>query len=281
MTRPPIADTNATTGLVGLGPIPGEAPVASFNLDQIESLLRTKGFIAYHYKSALNPDRTSVELGANVNTKAAHYGLIYYEVRQLLVVPQRITLNQTLQLQGNFDSAAVTSLNVTGNYTDGDQSPVYLKPRDIIVLNPTITVLAEQLIEYNPNGPLKLKYRVKGVDLLMSKDVRFKEGLDFEVRSDGLIYWLGGRRPKFHNGKGDVLSINYWISPHYVVNSSPHTLRVIPSNEQGHGGQPRHAKYAPQQVIVAQSHLVENDLADFFNLPEYVAPNDGPNTHRG
>jgi hypothetical protein len=272
MTRPPVQDQNVNQGLLGLGSIPGLAPVASFNVDQIESLLKTKGIKALHYKSALNPDRESIEMGVNLNTKAAQHGVVYYEVRELLVVPQSMNISSTLQIQGMYDNISASVLNVTGNYTDGDKGPVYIKPRDLIVLNDSVSVMAEQLLEYDPNKPLKTKFKVKGVDALFTSDTKFKDGMDFEVRPDGLIYWTGGRRPKHNNGKGQVVSVSYWISPHFLVNNAPHILRIIPSNLTGNGSLPRNAVYAPQQVVAIQSHLTEvADYLDFFSLPVYDA----------
>ncbi|CAB5220693.1 hypothetical protein UFOVP244_23 [uncultured Caudovirales phage] len=272
MSRPPINDQNSNQGLLGLGSIPGLAPVAAFNVDQVESLLRTKGIKALHYKSALNPDRESIEMGVNVNTKAAQHGVVYYEVRELLVVPQSMNINSTLQIQGMYDNMSATVLNVTGNYTDGDKGAVYIKPRDLIVLNETISVMAEQLLEYNPTKPLKTKFKVKGVDALFTNDARFRDGIDFEVRQDGLVHWLQGRRPKYANGKGQVVSLSYWMAPHFLINNSPHILRLLPSNDTGNGALPRRLVYAPQQVIAVQSHLTEvADYLDFFSLPTYDA----------
>lgn len=282
MNRPPIEDTNSNTGYPAIGNIPGMSPVASFNIDGVENLLATKGILATHYKSALNPARESLEMGANINLKAAERGVIYYEARKLLVIPQNISLNQSLQIQGMFSNQTVASLNVSGHYIDGNREPVYIKPRDLIILNETITTLAEQLVEYDPNGPLKTKFKVRAVERLFTQDRVFQLGTDFEVRQDRKIYWLAGQRPKFQQGKGQIISLCYFISPTYVVNNVPHSLRIIPSNPMGSGGIPREAVYAPQQIICVQSHLTEEtDYLDLFNLPAYLEPNSGPNTNRG
>lgn len=279
--RPKIDDINDSTGLVGLGPIPSEAPVASFNLDQIENLIKTKGIVAYHYKHAPNPDRRSVEVGTNVNTQGAQRGVVYYQAREIRVVPQSFKLEHQLQVQGLYDVQSVL-LNVSGNYYDGDQEHVYMRPRDLVVLNPTITVMVDQFVEYNPNGPLKANYKIKDVDLLMTSKRKFEKDKDFKVM-DGKVYWIqGGARPDFHNGKGDILTIVYWATPIYVVQSLPHVFRVLPDNEIGHGALPRRARYAPQLVIASQSHLrEEKDLLDFSELPDYATYADSKNTTGG
>ncbi len=285
-TRPPINDTNSTSGLVGLGPIPSQAPVTAFNLDQVKSLLLTKGAEAFHYKCALNPDRESLEMGVNVNTKAASKGVVFYEVRKVKAVAQHISLNASLQIQSFYETQSAQMVNVGGNYLDGNKEPVFLKPLDMIVLAGNETVMAQQLLEYNPNGSLRAKFPVVGVEVLFSKTIMFRDGVDFQVGvEDGLIHWLpGGRKPGFSNGKGEVLSLCSWIRPHWIVTSVPHSMRLIPSNSIGSGALPRELEYAPQQVVCTQSHLsdyAEGNAFDYFDLPVYVAPNSTPNTPRG
>ena len=279
--RPELHDVNVSEGLVGIGPIPGEAPVASFNLDQIESLINTKGFDCYHYRFALSPDKETLVGGQNPNTQESAHGGRYYSVRKLKVVPQSFKLSDTLTVNGIWDVNSVL-LNVSGNYLDGDHEPAFIMPRDLIVLNPTITVGVRQLAEYNPNGPLSLYYKAKGIEYLASKRQEFKQHRDF-VLSQGKVLWLpGGQRPEFIDGKGDILTVVMYITPIYIVQMLPHSLRVLPDNGEGMGGLPRHARYAPQLVVAQQSHLREEaNLLDFSALPEYPGYSDSPNVTGG
>jgi len=267
--RPSINDINNSSGLVGIGPIPSEAPVASFNLDQIESLIKTKGIVAYHYKHALNPDKSTVELGTNINTQASVRGVRYYSVREFRVVPTSFKLDHQLQVKGLYDIHS-TVLNVSGNYYDGEKEHVYMRPRDLVVLNPTITVMVDQIVEYNPTGPLSLNYKVRGVDYLSSATREYKQDVDFTLINGKVVWADKGARPSFNNGKGEVLSIVYWATPIYIIQMLPHVFRVLPDNEIGHGALPRSARYAPQLAIATQSHLRdENDLLDFTGIPDY------------
>jgi len=279
--RPVLNDVNSTTGLIGLGPIPGEAPVAAFNLDQIESLINTKGFEALHYRFAISPDRESLVGGQDPNTQEAKRGGRFYSVRMIKVVPQNFKLNDQLTVNGIWDTNSIL-LNISGNYLDGDREVAYVMPRDIIVLNPSITLPVRQLVEFNPNGPLALNFKVRGVEYLASKHAEFKLDRDFAV-DDGKIIWLpGGLKPNFLNGKGDVLSLVYWVTPLYLVQSLLHSLRVLPDNQFGMGGLPRNARYAPQLVVAQQSFLREDaDLMDFSSLPEYAGWGDSANTNGG
>lgn len=274
----PLVDINDTSGLIGVGPIPSHAPVAAFQIDQIENLINTKGIIAYHYRFAFAPNRNALIAGVNVNSETANkFGVLFHEVRELKLVPYSLPLRDQMQLDGLYSEGSCV-LNVAGHYADGEKERVFVTPRDLIVLNSTVTVQHKQLVDYNPNGDLRLKFRVKSVDYLASESVRYEQEVDFIVTVDGTVQWIsGGRRPK----AGEVLSAVYWFSPIYIVNNVPHSLRLLPSNDAGHGAFPRHLKYAPQLVICRQSHLIESSDVDFAGLPQYPSYASSGNTTGG
>lgn len=289
--RPDLEDVNSTSGLVGLGPIPGFAPVGAFNRDQIESLLLTKGISGIHYKHALNPDMESVNGVVNPNTKEAQWGVRYYQARPIKIVPQNFALQHQLNAQGIWGLHTVM-LNVTGYYLDlnqeGKRDIVQVAPYDIILLDKDssgkgVTTEVRQKFEYNPNGPMKLNYRVEGVDYLADRERRYVQDQDFSI-VDGKIVWLpAGRKPSFVNGKGAVMSIVYYIKPVYVVKNVPHSIRILPSNSTGHGGLPREAMYAPQLLIAQQTWIRQDsqELLDFSDLPGYPEYRTTANTTGG
>ena len=280
--RPQLTDNNSISGLIGLGNIPGSAPVIGFNPQLTESLLRTKGIRALHYKHAINPDRETIAGGVNVDTNAAKYGWRYYSVRELLAIPQQNSLQESLTVNGAFTMASIL-LNITGHYVDGCQEHVFCRPHDLIVFDKAnITTEVNQLIEYNPNGPLKLNFRCEAVDYIADNKKEYKENIDFIV-CDGKIAWIpSGKKPEFKNGKGAILTIVYYIKPIYIVEHLPHSIRITPGNLQGSGAVPRDAYYAPQQVVCKES-WTRNDneeLLDFSSLPVYNYP-DSPNDTSG
>lgn len=281
MTRPPINDINNKEGLINLGPIPSLAPVASFNLNQIENLLQTKAFLAWHLKHAPNPDRVDIGGPVNPNTNAAQRGIYYYDVRAIGVIPQRFQFEDRMMAQGIWGVGSVL-FNITGEYLDDipNKSKItHVRNRDLIVMNQTITTMVDQLFEYNPNGPQKLHYKIKGVDYLADNKREYHQGTDFFVNSVGQIEWIqGGNKPDFKNGKGSILTCVYYITPIYIVQSLPHQLRIIPSNEIGHAALPREASYAPQLLVAKPSTIIEekdgilndlNQLYDWHSLPNF------------
>jgi hypothetical protein len=274
-------------GLIHLGQIPGAAPVAAFNPPMTESLINTKGLQALHYKHAPNPDRETLAGGVNPNSVAAKWGWIYYDVRQLRLVPQQFKLEDRLQVQGIWGMGSVL-LNVAGHYFDCGQEHVFMRPWDLVVIQAAadgspITTQTDQFAEYNPNGPMRLNFQVLGVDLLRGKNRTFLQGEDFCVQN-GLIHWLpNGHKPAFHDGKGEILSIVYWIKPTYIVQNVPHAIRITPGNDTGDANQPREARYAPQLVVAKQAWFHDDAASplDFTALPDYNYPRDSKNVTGG
>jgi hypothetical protein len=278
MSDIPIQDINGDTGLVGVGPIPDLAPVGSFQEQGVRNLIDTKGFLAFHYRHCYSPDRVSLPAGANVNSlEANRYNVLFYEVRAVRIVMQNITMEHRLQCDSVYGFASAVC-NVAGLYLDGAQERVYVRPRDVIVPNPTITEQTTELCEWNTNGDMRLKHKIKGVDYCATVTTRYEEGPDFIITAEGTLKWVGQNRP-FPN---QILTVVYWFAPVWIVTRVPHTLRIIPSNEQGHGGFPRKLYYAPQQVIVNQNHLTDvADQVDFSGLPNYAGNADSPNVTGG
>ena len=267
MSRKPLNDQNNTTGLIPLGPIPSDAPVAAFNNNLHESLIQTKGFAAVHYKSALHPQKQEVNSPSKIKgNEVIHRGLRYYDPRIVSIIPQRFSIEEKLMIQGGYKIGS-TVINVGSYYLDDkpDKNNNVHIGLDDLILFPSLTFRYRQLFEYNPHGPQRLKYKVQGVDVLFDDEVFYKEDVDFGIKN-GMIVWLSGRRPKSKS----VLSCNYYITPIYIVRDFLHHLRVIPANNYGYGGDTRNAIYAPQSFIVAPSHLrEEDDLTDFNVLPPY------------
>jgi hypothetical protein len=278
----PIQDINDTTGMIGIGSMPDLSPVAAFQEQGVRNLIDTKGFIAYHYRHTYNPDRASIPAGVNVNSvEANRYGVMFYDVRQVRVVCQNISMEHRLQSDSVYGFASAV-VNVAGLYLDGDKGRVYVRPRDLIVPNPDITEQTSELLEYNPNGELRAKHRIKAVDYLASNTTRYEQGPDFLITTEGTIQWVStGNRPSGGTA-GKILTIVYWFSPVWIAARIPHTLRLLPSNPQGHGAYPRQLYYAPQQVIVNQNHLQDsNEQVDFSGLPLYSGYSDSANVTGG
>lgn len=266
--RPPLNDTNNNEGLADLGSLPSTSAVAAFNIDGINNLLETKGFVCYHYKHAYIPDKTSLDGQANVNIAGSNRGFIYYDPRPIYNVPQRFSIEDILTANAVFSQGSVL-MNLSLNYIDKKEDPNASKlakfaKHDIIVF-PDITDSARELAKYNPSQPLKLKYKIKAVDRVFDKNFIYECDRDFIINDDGLLIWIdGGKKPS----KNAILSIVYYYTPIYIVSNMLHSIRVIPSNSSGHAGLPRTQTYAPQQLTCIPSNLTEEyELTDWRAVP--------------
>jgi hypothetical protein len=277
MSRKKIDDVNTTPGLVNLGPIPSQSPVAAFNEFQHESLINTKGLKVLHYRHALPSGKHVLNGPHDINTQeTSHRKFRYYSPRMVHLVPTRFTLEERLMAQGIVKQGSIL-MNIAGRYADTvpeKDDVVYVRINDLIVF-PTLTEMTEQNFEYNPNAPQRLNNKVMGVDILFDNDREYTEGVDFNIVNH-MIEWVDGRQPK----KGSILSCVLYVTPFYVISSLLHHLRVIPANASGHAGLPRSAIYAPQQFIAVPSHIMEEDnILKYDDLPPY--PNWSENNTSG
>jgi hypothetical protein len=194
----------------------------------------------------------------------------YYDPRPVYHIPQRYTLDDQLTAQAVFQKGSVL-MNMNSEYEDVQPEKskhAHFRQHDIIIF-PGLTDMTAQLFEYNPTGKQKLHYKAKAVDLLFDQKQEYRPDIDFRLTSDGLIEWIkGGRKPDFKDGKGSILSINYYFTPVYIISQMLHSLRVIPSNTTGHASQPREATYAPQQCVCVPSTVMEeSSKIDWLALP--------------
>lgn len=282
MSRPPIKDKNSSLGFPNIGSIPPMAPVASFNYAQIEDLIRTKGFDAYHFIGAPSPDRDFSQALPDPNAQGTYQGQIYYDCRPIKIVPYQMKNEEKLQIYGIYGLGSAV-FNISGTYYDDRPDKiVYMNNHDLIMMNPTITVKLKQLFEHNPAGPNKLNFQVKGIEYLGDKEGKFEEGVDFGI-IDGDIYWLqGGRKPKNQNGKKGAVTCVYYATPIYSVVDVPHNLRILPSNPQGHGAVPREATYFPQLIYAkALTSFEVPNILDWRSLPPLPGYDASMNTMGG
>ncbi|MEM4380557.1 MAG: hypothetical protein QXL01_07755, partial [Thermoplasmatales archaeon] len=237
----------------------------------------------WHYIHCLNPMQETLAGPVRPNNQSAFWSsIIYYSVRAVKIVPQQFRLEDTLTVQGIWGQGT-TMFNIAGHYLDGEKEGVHVSEHDLVVFNSNMTDLVRQKFEFNPNGPQQLHYKAISVDHLRDSHGNFyNEGVDFIVQNGKIVWLKNGRKPGFHNGKGDILSIVYWYNPIYIVVQRPHSLRVIPSNPQGHGAFPRDKVYAPQLLVVRPSTIYYQDnIINFSDIPPTPEYADSKNTTGG
>jgi hypothetical protein len=259
-TKSPSDFPNVPVGQHPYGPA---APYGIFSDDAHDSLLKSKGFRALHYKHALNPNRETVEEGVDLSTMTTS-GYVFYDPEEFWVVPQNIGWQDTYVIQGVHGTNSI-SLNHTGYYTNGER--VYLRPGDIVVIQDDITVMVQQLVEFKNAPSQKLKMPIVSVDYLANGNGRrYEEGVDFTV-SQGIINWLQSPLWDAKNKRGEVLSCVYWTKPRFNVVATPKVFRMVWSNASGNDRLQAAATYLPGNCIVNMSWLSPNELDENIGWP--------------
>lgn len=246
-------DINKNTGLVGLPPHPSLAPVAAFNEAQIENLLKTKGILAFHVKHALNYSKQTDQAGLDITASGIERPFVYYDVKPIRLVGQHFSLNESLTVMSLAATGDVV-FNSTGTYLD-DDSRVFMRPNDLILLNPDVTDMHQELVSFPGSSSWKLQYRCLRVDYMACQSQnRLEQDVDFTINQSGeIVFTQGAKAPKIN----EMVSVVYEFSPIYVIKVVPHVIRLLPSNTSG-GSSPRVAVYAPQLVMASRSSIRED-----------------------
>ena len=250
-------DKNKTKG-IPLPAAPKTVGIASFNMDSISRLLDSKGIVAFHVKHALNPHRQNLITGEDLTKNKDTY--LYYEIRPIRVVPQSMN-GETMLMQYSIDTMFQTiMLNVGGYYLDNtkEKERVLVRPNDLFIFNPTITMGAQDLIEVKNERIVRLKHYVYSVDYLVDQDKRVYTMNDFDIENGKLIF-----REQLTDR---ILSVVYTHPLIYNVQSIPHYIRILQSNAEGIGGKDRQAVYAPQMMFCKHVTLDNfgEDTYDWF-----------------
>jgi len=250
-------DKNKTSGLVGLGPIPSKAPVASFNVDGVLSLLETKGMLAFHIPHALEYRRESIDGALDLEREGRSHQFVYYDVRPIMVVTQSFEINDSLTLMSLSQNGSV-ALHVNGQYIDKKRA--ILRPNDLLVLNPEYTTMSAEVFEYKAKNH-KLRYWCNDVDYLCCKSKgRLDRYIDFEIVNGQIEF-------DTTVPDGEVMSIVYEHPMMFVIERAPHSVRLIQSNKTGHGADTRETLYAPQYCIGSLSTLYQDsDAISFYDI---------------
>ena len=250
-------DKNKTKGLP-LPAAPRTVGIPAFNMDSIARLLDSKGILAFHVKHALNPHRQNLITGEELTKNKDTF--LYYDIRPIRVVPQSMN-GETMLMQYSIDQLFETiMLNVGGYYLDNvkEKERVLVRPNDLFIFNPTITIGSQDLIEVKNERIIKLKHYVNDVDYMIDQDKRVYTLSDFDI-IDGKLYFnetLNNR----------ILSVVYTHPLIYNVQSLPHYIRILQANDEGIGGKTRNAEYAPQMMFCKHITLDNfgDDVYDWF-----------------
>jgi len=269
----PSDQPQVSNGFFPLGP---NAPRGAFSTDAHENLIRGAGFKVKHYRYALNPNRTSIEGGVDVGADINRKSFNYYDPHDLFITTQELSWTDTYMQQGIYGNFQVAAVLYRSTYEDVPNLRTFLRANDILALENDITVMTQQLVEYNGRIHTKLMFPVVEVDYLADANNRYYQGTDFTI-CNNMIEWLPeGLKPKFLNGKGQILSAVYWTKPYFQVVGTPRCFRALYTNPTGNANQPVNLTYFPGNAIVKMLWTTDID----FDLPGWdtsMVPQQGMN----
>lgn len=251
-------DKNYTNG-INLPAAPYSTGIAAFNIETIQRLLDSKGVIAFHIKHALSPEQQNIITGENLEQNTTSF--LYYDIRPIRVVPQSMDA-QAMIMQYSIDSMFnKVMLNVGGYYLDNikQKERVLIRPNDLFIFNPTITMGDQQVFEANSQKTFKLPYYVSRVDFMADNNKKvYTQDQDFIIKNGKIVF------NEHQNDK--VFTVVYEHPLIYNVQTIPHYIRILQANEGGVSTKPRNADYAPQ-LMFCQHIKIQNfgeDVYDWF-----------------
>lgn len=238
--------------------MPPQIPDPSIRGASWDQILQNRGIRFLHRRAVPCPNMT--RLDDNNHSPDCPVcddsGIIYYDEREITGVFQSNSIEKTFEQHGIWEigSAVVT---LPTEYPDGTQADFNTFDELII---PDFTVRMWELKEYEvtTDGKQYLRYPVQKVDFLsvVRNDVviRFKQGVDFDISTDGAIQWLSGMGPNYSTAReaGEVFNVSYYAYPVYKVLQPLRELRV---SQEVVNGQ-KVAKRLPQQILVRRDFLV-------------------------
>lgn len=253
-----IFNPNINKGFPNLGPLPDKSPVGVHNPSQIQNLLANKGILCFHIKHALDHRRPNKTIQSNDGNNNENF--LYYDIKPLLCVPQGLDAQTTLMQQSIDQSFSSGFLNVTGTYLDDQDKRVFIRPNDLIAVNPTVTYMNQELIKHDTKGKFyDLKFYAQEVDYIAYGDRQLEEN----------EYFLQDGKLQLNvdvNSKNETVSVVYYHSILFTVGSIPHSVHLIMSNAHGVGGARKQSAYSPQMISVSLSKVqrLEPDATDIW-----------------
>lgn len=248
------------------------APAGVFSTEVHDNLVRTKGFKATHWRSALSPFRNALEGGADLSKLGEVGQMVMYDPREIYIAIQNLSWQDRYVVQGVHANMSVLTANYTSYYENESDVRVFLKKFDVIMVNSGHTVMVNQLFEYKPNGPQRLKFPILEVDYLADNaGNRYEQDVDFRINNH-MIEWISQRRPLWDasKGQGAIISINYWTRPYFSVVETPRIMREVFTNALGNAGADSHGTYVAGSVVLKAIWIDDAWQGDLPEWPRYT-----------
>jgi len=142
------------------------------------------------------------------------HGMLFFDPQKIPMLVTTASLQQTFYLQGRYSPGSiVVTVAPTNQISEGDR---------VTVLDSSVRTTTKR--RRNSDSLIdRVKYPIKDVVLLRTRDKTFNLGTDFSITEDGAIQWEASvkRRP----AKGAFYSVVYTHAPIYIITDMLHAHR--------------------------------------------------------
>jgi hypothetical protein len=166
--------------------------------------------------------------------------------------------HKNLEDVGFYDGSTV-QVTLPREYDDPPGESIFVAPFDRFYLEEeSLVVPIWQQFIHHESGRDRLKYpAVKVQTLIDSAGIRYFQGSDFTVTSEGELRWIGNQpTPQLDLGgstttRGAVCSVRYLYRPYWYVGQIVHELRVTQISD----GADRSIQRMPQAIVLHREYV--------------------------
>ena len=236
----------------------------SFDLDRLDNFVTGLGVEYLHYKSMPSPigqnDRGDYRRSDGVDTITSN-GMLYVLSGRFNGVLTDNSRDRKRGEAGTLDpsEARLVLPRFYNKNALADGDVIRLSPGDrIYVANPDADVLVSnsQKMDYEAdidNVPMFPIVQME-LNLIDSRNIEYKQNIDYNITSDGNIRWIaGGRNPGIdvNTGKGRIYSIRYLYRSYYFITVLLKEVRITNVTTDGQRSPTR----MPYHAIIMREYM--------------------------
>ena len=205
---------------------PGVLPDPSFNAQHFNDLIQNRGILFTHTKALPCPNVQDVSSMIHVpdcQHPLCWNGYLQVDPVSLWGYFNNDGLNKLYEIQGEYNEN-IAVITIASEDTKGAQAEVH--PFDQLE-SQEYRKRVYELVEANPTGIDRLKYKAIEIFSIFTKEREFTQGVDY-VLENGKVRWVGVSRPGYDQAisRGEVFSIAYYIRPVFFVHHVMKELRA-------------------------------------------------------
>lgn len=245
----------------------------SFDPEAFDHQIQSHGVRFKHMKAVPDPSGKTSRgdmIAVNKPNSANSDGFIYVEAGIVVATMSSNSSNTSIEEIGTFDHA-VCYITMARNYEDNGEVIMVNEHDKFEPCDVELKVVGTQLLESSPTGVDRLNFPAYCIEYVIGSDGKqYKQGVDFELTSDGYVKWLNQNRPAWDETReiGQVIGVRYRYLAYFIVNRLIHEIRLALVTDPR--TQKREVIRMPYQVELAR----ENIFKDLNRSKETIGTSD-------